>query len=103
MFPNLPFLGSMPGAVPGAQPPGDTGNLAPAPPMSAPPGVSSAMAGPALLPAFGSEPSAMQYAVETQADGTILIRVQNPDGTTGPVVQHLAAPKLKGTPKPGGV
>lgn len=93
----------MPGAVPGAQPPGDTGGVAPLQPPAAPPGVSSMMAGPAMMPAFGGDPASMQYAVETQADGTILIRMQNADGTTGPVVQHLPAPKLKGTPKPGGV
>jgi hypothetical protein len=37
----------------------------------------------------------MQYAVETQADGTLLLRLKNPDGSLGPVVQHLPAPKLK--------
>lgn len=61
------------------------------------------MAGPAMMPAFGDDPAAMQYAVETQADGTLLIRMQNADGTLGPVVQHLPAPKQKGTSKPGGV
>lgn len=91
---------TMPGAVPGAVPFGDTGGVA-APPPVAPPGVSSPLGGPSLMPAFGTDPAGMKYAVETQADGTILIRIQNADGTTGPVVQHLAAPKLKGA-KPGG-
>ena len=93
---------TMPSAVPGAIPFGDTGGVT-APPSAPqpPPGVSSPLGGPSLMPAFGNDPAGMQYAVETQADGTILIRIQNADGTTGPVVQHLAAPKLKGA-KPGG-
>ena len=41
----------------------------------------------------------MQYAVETQTDGTLLLRLKNPDGTLGPVVQHIPAPKLKAAKK----
>jgi hypothetical protein len=42
----------------------------------------------------------MLYDAETQSDGTILLRIKNPDGTLGPVVQHLPAPKPKtGAPK----
>lgn len=107
-------LPSMPFSLPGSSPPGSTGNvvspgpsplsppMGPAAPNSAPPmlpPMSSPLAGPlspeSLLPLMGGDPSSMQYTVETQADGTLLLRLKNPDGTTGPVVQHLPAPKLK--------
>lgn len=114
MDPTSDFqMPSMPFALPGSAAPSSTGNVVapkpmtvapepPAPPaMPAP--VSSPMAGPlnmdSLLPMMGGEPSAMQYAVETQSDGTLLLRLKNPDGTMGPVVQHLAPPKLKSAPR----
>lgn len=86
----------MPMAVPGAMPPGGTGNAAP---PSAPPPVGSPMGGPAAPGAFPPmpvDPASVQYATETQADGTILLRIKNPDGTTGPVVQLIPPPKQKG-------
>lgn len=44
-------------------------------------------------------PSSMQYTNETQADGTVLLRVKNPDGTPGPVVQIVKPPTAKGGAK----
>jgi hypothetical protein len=53
------------------------------------------VAGPLLPPVMGGDPASMQYDVETQVDGTLLLRLKNLDGTPGPVVQHLPAPKMK--------
>jgi hypothetical protein len=70
---------------------------------AAPPQMSSPLAGPVsgpMFPAMPLDPSSMLYDAETQSDGTILLRIKNPDGTLGPVVQHLPAPKPKtGAPK----
>lgn len=91
----------MPFSIPGTPPPSDTGTVS-APMAGAAPAVSSPMAGPvdpsAMLPNMGLDPSTLQYRVETQSDGTLLLRILNPDGSLGPVVQHMAAPK----PKTGG-
>lgn len=43
------------------------------------------------------DPAKLNYTTETQQDGTVLLRVQNPDGTPGPVVQ-IVKPS---TPKHG--
>ncbi len=38
-------------------------------------------------------PANPQYATETQADGTVLLRVKMPDGSMGPVVKIVSVPK----------
>lgn len=83
--------------------PSPTGNLAPLTTPAQVPGMASPMAGPVpapMFPAMPLDPASVQYDTETQSDGTILLRVKNPDGSLGPVVQHLPAPKNKAaTPK----
>lgn len=112
-------LPTMPFAVPGAPPPSDTGSVTPpasSPPPTLPPPtlpVSSPFGGPAAaasgpMPTLASlmggpampspapvDPASMQYATETQMDGTVLLRVQNPDGSPGPVVQIVKPPRQK--------
>lgn len=89
--PSIPF------SLPGLEPPGPTGNVGP---VGAPgvPSMSSPLAGPApLFPAVGQfDPRSAQYDIETQIDGTLLLRLRLPDGSRGPVVAHLPVPKLKG-------
>lgn len=80
--------GTIPGAIPGVMPSG----------MPAPPNVSSAIQqAPAGIPAPSKEhdPSSLQYVNETQADGSVLMRIVNADGTPGPVVKlvPMKAPK----------
>jgi hypothetical protein len=55
---------------------------------------------PAPYPTLPGEvdPASLQYLTETQADGTVLMRVKNPDGSPGPVVQIVKPP----APKKGG-
>jgi hypothetical protein len=54
------------------------------------------MGGPApLMPPMPLDPASMQYAAETQVDGTVLLRVKNQDGSFGPVVQ-IVKPKQAG-------
>lgn len=67
----------MPGGVNGI--PGASG--APAPPYPTLPGE--------------VDPASLQYMNETQTDGTVLLRVKNPDGTPGPVVQIVKPPAPK--------
>lgn len=43
------------------------------------------------------DPSMMQYDTETQADGTVLLRVKSPDGNRGPVIQ-IISPKMPKAP-----
>lgn len=45
-------------------------------------------------------PADMQYETQTQADGTVLLFVKNPDGSRGPAVRIVPAPKQ---PKQPGV
>src|SRR5262249_28024188 len=105
MLDNLSGL-SMPFSIPGTPPPSDTGSVVAPPPASAPvpAPVSSPMAGPVppnLFPLLSQfDPANARYTAETQSDGTILLRIQNPDGTPGPVVQHLPPPKMKGASGP---
>lgn len=40
-------------------------------------------------------PANMKYTNETQADGTVLLRVMNPNGTPGPVVHIIKPPAMK--------
>jgi len=85
----------MPGAVPGSLPPSTTGQVTAPPPAAAPP-VSSPLAGPMMPgPLAPSEPD---YMVERQEDGTLLIRIKNPDGTPGVVVKHMPPIKQAGAP-----
>jgi hypothetical protein len=95
----------MPGAVPGAGgPPMPAGGLPPgalpAPARSA--GVMPAGAVPGAPPAFlppGSESGGLpEYITETQADGSILLRLKNPDGTPGVVMKVINAVKPRQNP-----
>lgn len=45
------------------------------------------------LPMGPPDPASMKYTTETQQDGTVLLRLLNPNGTPGPVVKIV---------KPGG-
>ncbi len=60
------------------------------PPMGAmvPPGM-----GPSGPPGGQAPP---EFKAETQSDGTVLLRVMNPDGSMGPVVRIVSVPKPKG-------
>jgi len=44
-------------------------------------------------------PPMPEYMVDTQEDGTLLIRLKNPDGTPGVVVKHLPPIKQAGAPR----
>lgn len=93
MLPNIFSSPSMPGAVPGSLPASTTGQVtAPDAPMP----VSSPMAGP-LMPG-PLAPVDPDYMVERQEDGTLLIRIKNPDGTPGVVVKHMPPIKQAGAP-----
>ena len=84
--------------------PGTTGLVAPvgAPPvLPSPAPVSSPIGGPAF-PAMPIDPANLQYHNETQSDGSILIRLLNPDGSPGPVVDIVRTPKPKGAKHPHG-
>ncbi len=124
---NINFGGpkSMPQSIPGAPPPSPTGMVAPPPgalpdlgqldaapalPGGLPAGLPAAQAGPqpVISPVDGSPqfppvqrgPGDMQYDAITQEDGSVLIRLKNVDGTPGPIVEIIRAPKGKGaTPK----
>lgn len=101
----------MPGAVPGASgpimpggglPPGAIGSPAQGAgsmPAGAIPGAPS----PFLAP--GSQPGGLpEYATETQADGSILLRIKNPDGSPGPVLKVIEPVKpraVAGPQQPG--
>lgn len=97
---------SMPMAVPGAPPPSTTGMTAPVPsgaPM--PPMPPSAGPAPGVIAPSGPitqsmmpppappNPADMKYINETQTDGSVLLRIANADGTPGPVVKIVPAPK----------
>jgi hypothetical protein len=88
---NIGAPASMPMGVPGASAPGSTGQVAP---------VSSPMGGPAF-PALPMDPASMQYDIETQSDGSILIFTKNPDGSRGPIVDVKPPPKPKGAKSAG--
>jgi hypothetical protein len=91
---------TMPGAVPGRggppspqMPPMPPGAI-PQPPAGAmpmPPGAIPSGASPFQAP--GAPES--QYGVKPQADGTLLLYIKNPDGSEGPIVKVLNAPKPK--------
>jgi len=81
--------GTMPAGVPGA-------GGATQPPMALPPGMGPAPAVPGMMPAPDAGPP--QYDTEVQADGSILLRMKNPDGTTGPVVKIINPIKPRRAP-----
>lgn len=97
-----PLMGgsaAMPQAA-GAPLPGTTGLVAPVGAPSVAP-VSSPIGGPAF-PAMPLDPANLKYHNETQSDGSILIRLLNPDGSMGPVVDIVRTPKPKGAKHPHG-
>jgi hypothetical protein len=117
MFNYLDGPPTMPSAVPGVPPPSSSGLVAPpspppavgppsmgAPPMAGPPpgaGITapSGPINPGMFPQMPPDPASMQYDTETQADGTVLLRRKNPDGTPGPVVLITKPPAPKASGK----
>lgn len=94
--------GTMPAAVPGAGQLADTmGAIKGRAPV--PPNIAQAMQpahgappiGAGLMPPAPSpdDPSSMKYAAVTQQDGTVLLHIQNPDGSLGPAVKIINAVK----------
>jgi hypothetical protein len=57
------------------------------------------MGGMPMFPPIPMDPSQVRYDTETQTDGTVLLRMRNPDGSPGPVVQIVKPPKLGGGSK----
>jgi hypothetical protein len=82
--------GTMPGAVPGQ------GELAPGPSPAVPMGADI----PGMLPPElgGGGPADQQYVAVTQEDGSVLLHMKRPDGSLGPVVKIVNAPKPKKPP-----
>lgn len=93
--------GTMPAAVPGALP----SSLGPLPPLGGggggnmgvpsqplPAGAIPGAPSPFLPPAAPG-PDSMKYEAVTQADGSILLHLKNPDGSLGPAVKIINAPK----------
>ena len=93
----LSYLGNgvttMPAGV--ASPAAGPAPLRPSAPYSPPPGAMSGFPvpdgmGPSLDPTGALGPMPMQeFAAEQQSDGTVLLRMKNPDGTPGPVVKII--------------
>ncbi len=83
----------MPAAVPGLGTPD-----ASQPPAGMPMGGPSPL--PGLLPPGGPAPS--QYQAVTQEDGTVLLHIQNADGSLGPAVKIISPPKPGGGKAAGG-
>jgi len=85
----------------GAPVPPAPGAASPMPggPMPGAGGIPGAMGTPPMAAPTGPpDPASLHYLTETQQDGTVLLRVMNPDGSPGPVVQ-IVQPKAA---KPGG-
>lgn len=78
-------------------PPPDAGVGAPVPPgpMPGPGGIPGATGFPPPPFPMPPHPGDMKYTTETQADGTVLLRLLNPNGTPGPVVQIVKPPGMK--------
>lgn len=77
--------------MPGANPSGPTGALTP-------PGLGmNTILGASAFPPLPMpmDPSQLQYATETQDDGSVLLRIKNMDGTMGRVVK-IVPPPIKG-------
>jgi len=99
---------TMPEAVPGGPSPAGGGGGLPLPPgplVGNPPPVAGPqpfggvpqMPGAGMASPFGGmagpiDPSGMKYDTETQADGTILLYIKNPDGSRGPAVKIVPNP-----------
>lgn len=83
-------------AAKGGAPGGGAPMPAPGGPVGPPNGIPGA-GGPGA-PAYPQpqHPGTMKYTNVTQADGTVLLRVLNPDGSPGPVVQIVKPPTAKG-------
>lgn len=77
------------GAPPGPMPPG-----APPPGLNGIPGAMGMPTPPYPMPM--NDPSTVQYGTQTQQDGTVLIYIQNPDGSPGPVIHVWKPPGLHG-------
>jgi hypothetical protein len=104
---------SMPAGIPGVGGPQDPtlspgaamAASAPPPPMMGGGGMPPMMGGgggapPPGMPSAGglTDPAGRQYKAVTQADGSILLHLQNPDGTLGPAVKIIPAPKTPSAP-----
>jgi hypothetical protein len=95
---QLNYLGSgsggaatMPGAVPGGQVSDSMSAGLPA--QNVPPSQLG------MLPGMGlPDPMSAQYAAVTQADGSILLHLKNPDGTLGPAVKIIEPVKPRKAP-----
>jgi hypothetical protein len=90
--------GTMPAAVPGAGPSSLGQPLSPlsgpaAPSQLPPPG--AIPGNPSMLPPpiFAPGPADQKYEAVTQIDGSILLHLKNPDGSLGPAIQIVKAPK----------
>lgn len=95
----------MPGAVPGAPGPAmPSGGLppgalpSPARGMGAMPAGAIPGAPPAFLPPGSDVGGLPEYMTETQPDGSILLRLKNPDGSPGVVMKVLNAVKPRQSP-----
>jgi hypothetical protein len=77
-------------------PPGPAGppGMPPAPsgPPGMPPGATGMPPAPYPLPMGPPDPASIKYATETQQDGSVLLRMLNPDGTPGPIVKIVPPP-----------
>lgn len=92
--PSDPMLspGAAAGAAAGPPPP-------PMGPMGGPPGGAPPM-GPMGMPPVGmTDPAGRQYKAVTQEDGSVLLHLQNPDGSLGPAVKIIPPIKPR---NPGG-
>lgn len=96
--PNGPVSASLPPTMPGTMP----SAIPNAPSAGGPPPGAMPHAGPSLsalaaimqrptggLNAAQGPPPPPQYVATTQEDGSILLRIKNPDGSVGPVVKIL--------------
>lgn len=75
-------------------------NAAAAPaPVAAPAGQPAPAPGEQGAPPAGAPPQAPvpQFELITQSDGTLLMHIKNGDGSLGPVIDVLKAPKLPGS------
>jgi hypothetical protein len=103
--PNGPVSASLPPSMPGTMP----GGIPNAPPAGGPPPGPMPHAGPSLaaLAAIMQRPSGgpnaaqgppppPQFVAQTQEDGSVVLRVKNPDGSPGPIVKVLPPMKALG-------
>lgn len=84
-----PQMGAtMPGGIPGSGSMFDP-TISPqsALSMSNPSAMLGGMGGPPPAMMAPDDPASQRYSAETQEDGSVLLRVKNPDGSMGPVVK----------------